>query len=176
MSTKINTPEEARAIADKIVTLLQQVSQLDAAKEAEKNAVDTKYATLKEPIEKEAKELQKAFQNFLKKKGSQEALFDEGNRSGHSTLATFGYRDSAPTLKAMNGTLTAVADKLYKEGDHRFLTIDETVKVELNQPALKAANLKTGALADLGLMWSTTTKFFIELTNKAITPAKRAKA
>lgn len=176
MSTKINTPEEARAIADKIVTLLQQVSQMDAAKEAEKNAVDTKYATLKEPIEKEAKELQSAFQKFLKKPANQDALFDEGNRSGHSTLATFGYRDSAPALKAMNGKLADVADKLYKEGDHRFLTINETVKVEINQPDLKAANLKTGALADLGLMWAVTTKFFIELTNKAITPAKRAKA
>ena len=112
--------------------------------------------------------------NF-KKTANQKALFDEGNRSGHSTLATFGYRDSAPALKAMQGKLSDVAAALHKEGKKEYLTIEEP-KVSINIPAIKAANLGAGALADLGLRWEVKTNFFIEPTNGTVTSARTAKA
>lgn len=174
--TKITTADEARTVADEIVTLLQSITRLEAEKEAEKNAIDAKFATLRKPQEERAKELQKAFQTYLKKKGAQEELFDEGNRSGSSTLAVFGYRDTPPSLVALGGGKVAdVAAALHDKGKAEFVLVEQP-KISLNIPAIKAANLGTGALADLGLCWKTTTKFFIELKNKAVTATKTATA
>lgn len=171
----ITDTETARKVADKIVTLMTSITEQESALEREKNAVDARYAAVIDTLEAEKKELQAAFQKYLKKAANQTALFDEGNRSGHSTLATFGYRDSAPALKAMKGKLTDVAASLYAQGKKEYLTIEEP-KVSINIPAVKAADLGTGALADLGMRWEVKTNFFIEPTNGIVTGATTAKA
>ena len=174
-TTTINDDETALKVADKIVTLMTSITEHDSAKEREMNAVAERYAAVIDTLEAERKELQAAFQQYLKKSANQKALFDEGNRSGHSTLATFGYRDTAPKLKAMKGKLDDVAARLYAEGKKEYLTI-EAPKVSINKPAIKAANLGAGALADLGLRWEVKTNFFIEPTNGTVTSARTAKA
>lgn len=171
----INTPEEAKAAADKIVTIMQQVTQQDAQREAEKNAIDVKFDTMKKPLEEEQKELLAALKKALKKQAMQKELFDEGRRHGHSTLATFGYRDSAPKLAALNGSIKDAVAKLYREGNTEFLIIGEP-KVDISEDKIKEAKLKTGALADLGFCYKVTTNFFIELSNKEVTEAARSKA
>ncbi len=175
MTTTITDTETARKVADKIATLMTSITEQKSALEREKNAVDARYAAVIDTLEAEKKELQAAFQKYLKKTATQTALFDEGNRSGHSTLATFGYRDSAPALKAMKGKLTDVAARLFAEGKIEYLTIEEP-KVSINIPAVKAADLGTGALADLGMRWEVKTNFFIEPTNGTVTGAATAKA
>lgn len=174
-TTTINDAESARKVADKIVTLMTSVTEQESAQEREMNAVAAKYAAVIETLRAELKEQQAAFQKYLKKTANQTALFDEGNRSGHSALATFGYRDSAPALKAMQGKLTDVAARLYREGKTEYLTVEEP-KVSINIPAIKAANLGAGALADLGMRWEVKTNFFIEPTNGTVTRATTAKA
>lgn len=171
----INSPAQAREIADRIVTILTSITEQESAREREKNAVDARFDTIISTLKDEAKTLQSAFQAFLKKKDNQSLLFDEGNRSGHSTLATFGYRDSAPALKALQGKVSDVAERLYKEGKTDFLTV-EAPKVSINLGRLKEAQLGPGALADLGLRWDVKTSFFIEPTNATVTGASVAKA
>ncbi len=174
-TTTINDAETARKVADKIVTLMTSITEQKSAQERVMDAVVARYATVIDTLNAELKELQAAFQKYLKKAANQKALFDEGNRSGHSTLATFGYRDSAPALKALQGKLTDVAAALHKEGKKEYLTIEEP-KVSINIPAIKAANLGAGALANLGLRWEVKTNFFIEPTNGTVTSARTAKA
>lgn len=176
MSTPtINDAATARQVADKIVTLMTSITEQESARERELQAVSARYAAVIDTLKGELKELLAAFQRFLKKGAHQAALFDAGNRSGHSSLATFGYRDSAPALKAMQGKLSDVAARLHAEGKREYLTIEEP-KVAINLPAVKAANLSAGALADLGLRWEVKTNFFIEPTNGTITRATTAKA
>jgi hypothetical protein len=122
-TTTINDAETARKVADKIVTLMTSITEQESAQEREMNAVAARYATVIDTLKAELKELQAAFQKYLKKAANQKALFDEGNRSGHSTLATFGYRDSAPALKAMQGKLTDVA-VAHKTGEDSGLSND----------------------------------------------------
>ena len=64
---------------------------------------------------------------------------------------------------------------LHAQGKKEYLTIEEP-KVSINIPAIKAANLGAGALADLGLRWEVKTNFFIEPTNGTVTSARTAKA
>ena len=75
----------------------------------------------------------------------------------------------------MQGKLADVAARLHAEGKKEYLTIEEP-KVSINIPAIKAANLGAGALADLGLRWEVKTNFFIEPTNGTVTSARTAKA
>lgn len=171
----ITDAETARKVADKIVTLMTSITKQESAQEREINAVAARYAAVIDTLKTELKELQSSFQKYLKKTANQTALFDVGNRSGHSSLATFGYRDSAPALKAMQGKLTDVAATLHARGKYEYLTIEEP-KVSINIPALKAANLGAGALADLGLRWEVKTNFFIEPTNGTVTRATTSKA
>ncbi|MGN0868043.1 MAG: host-nuclease inhibitor Gam family protein [Akkermansia sp.] len=175
MTTTINNAETARKVADKIVTLMISITEQKAAQERELNAVTAKYSAVTDTLKAELKDLQGALQKYLKKTANQAELFDDGNRSGHSSLATFGYRASAPALKAMQGTLADVAARLLADGKREYLTIEEP-RVSINIPAIKAANLGPGALADLGLRWETKTNFFIEPTNGVITRASIATA
>lgn len=90
-TTTINDAETARKVADKIVTLMTSITEQESAQEREMNAVAARYATVIDTLKAELKELQAAFQKYLKKAANQKALFDEGNRSGHSTLARYDY-------------------------------------------------------------------------------------
>lgn len=171
----INTPEEAKTAADRIVTIMQHVTQLDAQREAEKNAVDVKFDTMRRPLEEEQKELLAALKKALKKQAMQKALFDKDRRHGHSTLATFGYRDSAPKLSALSGSVKDAVAKLYREGKTEYLIVGEP-KLDISEDKIKEAKLQTGALADLGFCYKVSTNFFIELSNKEVTEADRSKA
>lgn len=126
-------------------------------------------------VEEEAKELQKAFQNYLKKEANREKLFDPGARSGRSTLARFGYRDTPRTLAALRGKLADVVKGLWAMGKRQYVCAAEP-KLTLDTAAIAKAKLTDGQLADLGLVWSSKTNFFIEPANQEITPATTAKA
>ena len=167
-NTTINNADEARATADKIVTIMTSITEFEAAREREKNAVDARFDALIQPLKTDAETREKALRLWLKKSANQDAVFDDGNRSGHSSLATFGYRDSPPALKALHGKVSDVADRLYKEGRTEFLTV-EAPRISINIGRIKEASLGAGALADLGLRWATKTTFYIEPRNATIT-------
>lgn len=171
----IKTKEEALAAADKIATLMQQLTALSAQQEAEKNAIDVKYQTMKQPLDDDCKELLTAFKKALKKQAMQAALFDADTRHGHSTLATFGYRDSAPKLCALQGSVKDAVARLYASGNTKFLIVGEP-KVDISEDKLKEAELGTGALADMGFCYKVSTNFYLELNNGEATPATRSKA
>jgi len=171
----IQHAEEAREVADKIVTLMQAVSELKIRKEAEKNALDKKYATRISAVEAEEKELQKALQNYLRKETHRENLFDKGTRSGHSTLARFGYRDTPRTLAALRGKLADIVQTLWATGKHQYIRATEP-KLSLDESAILKAQLTDGQLADIGLKWSSKTNFFIEPLNQEITKTSTTRA
>lgn len=160
--------EEAREVADKVVTLMQSVSELKARQEAEKNALDRRFAAQLAAVEGEAQALQRALQAFLRRAENQEALFDAGARSGRSALARFGYRDAPRALTALRGRTADVARALWEAGERRFVRAAEP-RLSLDAAAVARAQLSDGQLADLGLMWSTKTRFFIEPLNREIT-------
>lgn len=171
----IHTIDEARETADKVVTLMQSVSELKARKEAEKNAVDKRFAAQIAAVEAECKEWQKAFQNFLKKDSARDALFDKGARSGRSVLARFGYRDTPRTLSALRGKLSDAVKALWATGKRKYVRAAEP-KLSLDEAAIVKAGLTDGQLADLGLMWSQKTNFFIEPVNQEITRTSTSQA
>lgn len=169
----IDTPEAARKAADEIVTLLTAISEKKAAQETEKNAIDTRYAAIVEPLDARREALQKELQKYLRSTAARKALFKPGCRSGESALATFGYYDTPPKLAALKGKLEDVARALYKAGRTEYLTVPEP-KVAINEGKIKEAALGDGALADLGLRWRFATKFYVQPRNKEITGAARA--
>lgn len=177
MTNEIKTPEDARALADSIVTLLTQISANESASEREQQAVAKRYAAINEPLEADAKEKQQALQKYLKKESARAALFSPGLRSGETALAVFGYRDTPRTIAALNGSLSAALKSLHEKGKCDYLLIEQPpVKLSLNMAALNTAQLGDGALADLGLKWSFKTKFFIEPKQGTITKASTANA
>lgn len=74
-TTTINDAETARKVADKIVTLMTSITEQESAQEREMNAVAARYATVIDTLKAELKELQAAFQKYLKKAANQKALF-----------------------------------------------------------------------------------------------------
>lgn len=175
--TTITTPEEARAAADAIVTLMTQISANESAEETEKQDVARRYENINAPLKADAEDKQKALQKYLRKESAQKALFTPGLRSGESSLASFGYRDTPRTISALNGTLPAALKALHEKGKVKYLLIEQTpVKLSVNIPAINTDQLGDGALADLGLKWSFKTNFFIEPKDATITRAATSKA
>ena len=171
----IQNADEAREAADKIVTLMQAVSELKIRKEAEKNALDKKYATRAAALEEEERELQKTLRNYLRKETNREKLFDKGTRSGHSTLARFGYRDTPRTLTALRGKLADIVKTLWTTNKRQYVRATEP-KLSLDETAIIKAQLSDGQLADIGLKWSSKTNFYIEPINQEITSTSTTQA
>lgn len=171
----VESPEKFRELADELATLIQSISTQEASQEAEKNNLDKKYECLLSPLKNRVEELEAGLKKYLKSKDAQAALFDEGNRSGHSTLATFGYRDTPDKVAALSGTKDAAIQKLVESGNTEYLiVVEQPDKITLIEDKLKL--LPPEKLAELGFRLTHETKFFFELRNAVITERKSSKA
>lgn len=175
VAVSVESSKEFLALADEMATLLQAISAQEASQETEKNQIDMKYETLIAPLQKRYDEIEAGLKKYLKKTAAQKELFDEGNRSGHSALATFGYRDTPDKVSALSGTKEAAIQKLVDSGNEEYvIVVEQPDKIILVEDKLKL--LPADELAKLGFRLTHDTKFFFELRNAVITERKSSKA
>lgn len=171
MNAKIETDTAAKDAADEIVTLTNSKTSLAAEMEAKLAEVRATYAPALEQLDGRLKERTAALKSYCTRKGVAARLFPEGRKFAESPIARFGWRDSAPSLKTLDTKeqLGTVAARLAAAGRVDFVIMPEP-KPEINKPAIMAANMSAGELAELGLRIVTPSTFYIEARDRVVTP------
>lgn len=177
MNTKIETDSAAFEAADVIARLSISLTGLQADMENQLAAVRAKFQPSIEQAEAKRRELLAMLKNYCARKAAVGTLFVNGRRCSESTLARFGWRDSAPSIKPLETKtkLEDVAAELFRTGHTEYVIAPEP-KYTINKAAVLNSGLGPGALADLGLRIITPTTFYVEPLDKSVTAATTSRS